>query len=415
MERYSVKEGDLFKNGTTSDLENILKQEVFKRIQGLDDNKVLNIAANEYINYLSEDLKIECPEVLFDDWAIDRRTVIVPKKYQPAYLRYSRCDDEITRTVYRLCIPFSGGNKDVLRYLPSTFSLGGSGRFCFNFDEIYIDILDVNGNGENVKREIQSHKDDLIKMLVFLKIDIERINKSICSYISEVFKVRKEKIMKEQDVLADLGIPIKSKTSSCKTYSVPTVAKRIQEPIISNLQPSEPITPTMEENIYQQILDGINSIGKSYERYPQTIENQNEETIREHLLTQLSTTFKSCSSTGESFNHKGKTDIMVKHGDDVLFIAECKIWKGQKKLNEAIDQLLSYLTWRDSKTALLIFNRDTGIQTVLQSIQDSIPTHPNYVKMLKGRDKGWFDYSFHLNDSNEEIKMAVMVFDFKNK
>ena len=104
---------------------------------------------------------------------------------------------------------------------------------------------------------------------------------------------------------------------------------------------------------------------------------------------------------------------MVKHGNDILFIAECKVWKGAKKLNEAIDQLLSYLTWRDSKTALLIFNKDTAIQTVIQSIQESIPNHPNFVKQIGQRNKGWFDYSFHLTDSSDEIKMAVMVFDFR--
>ena len=171
----------------------------------------------------------------------------------------------------------------------------------------------------------------------------------------------------------------------------------------------------MAEDVYQDILSAINTIGQNIERYPKTIENQNEEIIREHFLTQLSTSFKSCSSTGESFNHEGKTDIMIKHGNDILFVAECKIWKGAKKLHEAIDQLLSYLTWRDSRTALLIFNKDTNMQTIVDSIQESIPSHPNFVKLVYQRGKGWYDYSFRLSNSYDEIKMAVMVFDFKNK
>ena len=252
-----------------------------------------------------------------------------------------------------------------------------------------------------------------MKMVGFLKADIERINKSICLYIPQVFKARKEKVLKEQKIIADLGIPIKDKTGTNKTYSVPTVTRRVKEPVVINHQEAKPLVPTMAESIYQEILGVINTTGKSIERYPKTIENQDEETIRAHFLTQLSSSFTSFSSTGESFNHRGKTDIMIKHGDNVLFVAECKIWRGAKLMNEAINQLLGYLTWRDSKTALLIFDKDTAIQTVIQSIQETIPQHPNFVKQIGQRDKGWFDYTFRLTDSSNEIKIAVMVFDFK--
>lgn len=43
MERYSIKEGDLFKKGDTNDLENLLKQEATNRIQKLEDDYVLNV------------------------------------------------------------------------------------------------------------------------------------------------------------------------------------------------------------------------------------------------------------------------------------------------------------------------------------------------------------------------------------
>jgi len=411
MERYYIKEGDLFKKGDTNQLEDLLKQEVSKRIQSLEDDYVLNVSEIEYVNYLIEELRLECPEVQFENCTVATRRVLMPNEYLPMFIKFSSHED-LERTVYRLCIPLSG-DKELLRYLPSQFLLSGSGHFCFDYNEIYVDIPDVNGNGENVAREIKTYKDDLIKMIGFLKTDIERINKSISLYIPQVFKARKEKVLKEQKIIADLGIPIKSKTSTNKTYSVPTVTRRVKEPVVINSQEAKPLEPTMAESVYQEILKVINTTGKSIERYPKTIENQDEETIRAHFLTQLSSSFTSFSSSGESFNHKGKTDIMIKHGDDVLFVAECKIWKGAKMLNEAINQLLSYLTWRDSKTALLVFNKDTNAQTIVDSIQESIPNHSNFVKFVAKRDLGWYDYIFRLTDSTIEIKMAVMVFDFK--
>ena len=143
-----------------------------------------------------------------------------------------------------------------------------------------------------------------------------------------------------------------------------------------------------------------------------SLRKMDEESIRDLFLVQLATSFSAYSSAGEAFNHKGKTDLMVKNGDDILFIAECKFWKGAKVLIDAISQLLGYLTWRDSKTALLIFNRDVGMTTALQSIEDAISKHSNYLSGKKNGDAR-FDCVFHLNeDKNRRVKMAIFVFDF---
>lgn len=409
MERFRINRGDLFQKGDTSYLADLLKQDICDTIKNLEDEYVLNVSENQYINYLIERYKIECPIVQFDKPVLDKKKMLVSVEYLPYQFKFA-ANEEIERTVYKLCIPFSG-DAELLRYLPSTFNLGGWGYFVISGHEICMDILDNNNDGESVKRECQSNMKTLSDMIGYLKRDIERINQTMPQYIRQTFIGRKERIIKENDVVASIGIPLRSNNIP-KTYSVPTVVRRFEKPIVYNPVEVKPLAPTMAEVVYQDILNAINTIGQNIERFPKTIENQDEETIREHFLTQLSTTFKSCSSTGESFNQVGKTDIMVKRGDDILFIAECKIWKGAKKLNEAIDQLLSYLTWRDSKTALLIFNKDTNVQTIVDSIQESIPCHPNFVKLVKKSSKGWFDFVFHLTNSPDELKMAVMVFDF---
>ena len=94
-----------------------------------------------------------------------------------------------------------------------------------------------------------------------------------------------------------------------------------------------------------------------------------------------------CSSTSdanfegkagaEMFNGTGKTDILVRDGDRNVFIGGCKIWHGSAATTAAIDQLLSYLVWRDSKAALLIFIRSgnpTAIATkAVQAVKDHRP------------------------------------------
>ena len=412
MERYREKQGDLFRGINTRDLLDSLKLEVSKKIQNLEDD-ILNISENQYINNLIEEYKMECPIMQFDQYTIKPRRVLVSSEILPINFKFA-APEEVERNVFKLNIPFVG-DKEVLQYWPANIisTLGGSSRFIIGYKEVYVDILDYPGNGENIKNECDRYIDGLKKMMGYLKNEIDNINRTMPQYIRQTFIVRKERIKKEYDSIANLGLPIVTDNATPKTYSVSTVERRYEEPIVSNLHKFKSLTPTMAEDVYQDILSAINTIGQNIERYPKTIENQNEEIIREHFLTQLSTSFKGCSSTGESFNHEGKTDVMVKHGNDILFIAECKIWKGAKKLHEAIDQLLSYLTWRDSKTALLIFNKDTNMQTIVDSIQESIPSHSNFVKFVAQRDSGWYDYIFRLTDSTTEIKMAVMVFNFK--
>jgi hypothetical protein len=58
----------------------------------------------------------------------------------------------------------------------------------------------------------------------------------------------------------------------------------------------------------------------------------------------------------------GKTDILLREGDRNVFIAERKFWKGPKAFAEAIDHLLSYATWRDSKAVILVFNLGNNIE-----------------------------------------------------
>jgi hypothetical protein len=87
-------------------------------------------------------------------------------------------------------------------------------------------------------------------------------------------------------------------------------------------------------------------------------------------------------ATGETFNFQGKTDILIRVEGKNVFIAECKFWKGEKAFLLTIDQLLSYLSWRDTKTAILVFNRNADFSAVIAKIAESVPTHPNFKRDL---------------------------------
>ena len=175
----------------------------------------------------------------------------------------------------------------------------------------------------------------------------------------------------------------------------------------------EEVTPVMDMAKYEQILSALQTVGQTYEKLPKVTLGMDEETLRDLFLAQIQTSFKSDSATAEAFNKNGKTDIMVKHGDGVLFVAECKFWKGKQVLNNAISQLLSYLTWRETKAALLIFVRDTTMTTAINGVKEYVSSHGNYKSTLTPKGETWFNYKFTMpNDPDREVYLAIQIFDF---
>jgi hypothetical protein len=144
---------------------------------------------------------------------------------------------------------------------------------------------------------------------------------------------------------------------------------------------------------------------------PHAFHDMGEEDLRSHFLVQLNGAFEG-QATGETFNFQGKTDILIRVDGRNVFIAECKFWKGEKSFLATIDQLLSYLSWRDTKAAVLLFSRNADFTGVLGKIKETAPKHPQFKRDLGTRSETAFRYAFaQPNDQNREILLTVMAFD----
>ena len=114
---------------------------------------------------------------------------------------------------------------------------------------------------------------------------------------------------------------------------------------------------------YEYILSVLSNMVIVMERSPRAFRDMSEEDLRTHFLVPLNGHYEG-QATGETFNYEGKTDILIRVDGRNIFIAECKFWTGPKGLTKALDQLLGYTSWRDTKAALLIFNRGRNMSTV---------------------------------------------------
>lgn len=159
--------------------------------------------------------------------------------------------------------------------------------------------------------------------------------------------------------------------------------------------------------IYADILNTINSIGKRFESLPRSYSGKDEESLRDEILIALSS-IPDLVTLGEVFNRKGKTDIFATRNGNVEFIGECKFWHGPKAFINTIDQLLSYLTWRNEKAAIILFVRNKNITQVINAMLSSICSHPNYIRQITKYDKTWFNFEF--SNNHQTIEVAVMLY-----
>ena len=172
---------------------------------------------------------------------------------------------------------------------------------------------------------------------------------------------------------------------------------------------AEPFTEDLQQ--YEEILSVLSNMVTVMERNPKTFGGIEEEALRDHFLVQLNGQYKG-QATGETFNKKGKTDILIRVDGKNIFIAECKFWGGEKKLKETLDQLLGYTTWRDTKLALLIFNRNKNFSAVLEQIPEVMKNHPTFRQELSYPSETRFRFILHHpEDKNRELLLTVLAFE----
>ena len=132
-----------------------------------------------------------------------------------------------------------------------------------------------------------------------------------------------------------------------------------------------------------------------------------EEELRDFLLATLNTHYQNVS--GETFRKTGKTDIKIEFDNKAAFIGECKIWHGTKAFEQAIQQVLNYSTWRDTKVSIIVFNKENqSFNGVLEKIDLWVKEN---VKSFEHTIANVWDCRYYRQDTNVEIRLNILAFD----
>ena len=159
------------------------------------------------------------------------------------------------------------------------------------------------------------------------------------------------------------------------------------------------------------ILKIIRHACRTWEENPKTYSRHNEVELRNILLSHFNSEFIDLAS-GETQRKDGRADIIIRLPNRVSFVAECKVWRNPGKIKEGIDQLLKYLTWRDSETALIVFNKDRpDFSNILVKIFNEFKNHPKMIREIKNTNKGEGSFLFcHPDDAKTHFFIHAFAF-----
>lgn len=400
----------LFSDADWFSVERNQLQKMAEEIAAVNSDRLLNTAVDDLARYFEAKFNVEVPALVTDEIVVDQRETKIDVRHDPR-----RWIDDRSRPVYvpgtevEVEIPFTG-DAEVFRVQPTSYTLNPP-KAEVRQSALVLRISGTDLNAEGVQQSINQTINDIQSYLTTLRTNASGLNQQLFQRAKTAIESRRQKLLADRNLVGALGFKMKQRDGNQRTFAAPEVKRKIAPAMPpASSTPYKP-EPVLNNEDYEHILGVLDNMVHVMERSPSAFHHMDEEALRTHFLVQLNGHYEG-QATGETFNYEGKTDILVRSGDRNIFIAECKFWDGPKKLSETIDQLLGYSSWRDTKTAVIIFNRNRDLSRVLAAIPVTVKQHPNFKRNIAGNTETRFRYSFsHRDDTNRELLLTILVFD----
>lgn len=404
-----------FSYARLSELTNNHIKSIQSIIESETEDYIKSVPATDYVEHLTSRFIIDIPVVDWENLCMTNEKINVPAEYfRRGFDVHHGKTYEKDLIVFEIPI---NGDSTMLKYRPSnilTLSGFNAHKITLSSEAIEFGYINFSNDKEEIERLFNQDKSFFINKYNQLKTEVEGYNNTIGITIEGYFNTRKSKLNHTDAFMESFGIPLKKKDGVSNAFKIPkpqTKSKISVRPVITKVSKNKTPEYYLSDDDYIEILKLINDIGKNFETKYSSFKEMGEEQLRDHILLTIDPNFTLGSATGETFNKNGKTDICLKYDSTNVFIAECKFWKGEKEYLKTIDQLLGYLTWRDSKAAIIMFVPNKEISPISDNIIPYTTKHTNYIKVNDKVNDGWVNFIFHMDgDKNRQLKLAVLLF-----
>ncbi len=379
-------------------------------IESMSDDRLLNTSVASMVSYLEEKYRIEPVSINEEGITIDQKEIEIDVSQDPMRSFRDRSQPfYIKGTSNKFFVPFSG-DETLLKCQPSTFTHSPPVATVEN-NELVLNYETTEHDPEQIRVQFDRDISEIKQFIKWIEKDVLAHNSIISNRANQFVMKRRDKILANRGLASSLGFPMRERENAPKTYSVPEVRRKppVRPPVASS-KPFKP-EPALDAKEYEHILSVIDNMVLVMERSPHAFSGMGEEDIRQHFLVQLNGQYDG-QATGETFNFDGKTDVLIRADNQNIFIAECKFWRGPKSFTETIDQILGYTSWRDTKTAILLFNRNKNLSAVIEKIPSLISGHSNFKRFEDyERESGLRAIFHHRDDPGKELLLTVHIYE----
>ncbi|WP_051276973.1 hypothetical protein [Marmoricola sp. URHB0036] len=202
-------------------------------------------------------------------------------------------------------------------------------------------------------------------------------NATLVTTLTDAARLRAARLARLQDLAANLPIPIRAS----RDHAVPIPVQPREMPARDLVAPvsrpnGRPEQWMLEEDIYEDVLEKLELFAAAVGRLPVTMAGLGEVDYRNIALVVLNSNFHLSGARGEVFNGLGKSDVAVPWRGRNAFIGEFKKWDGPKVVTDGVSQLFTYLTWHDTKAALVLFIKERNASELIEKADKAIRDHP---------------------------------------
>lgn len=311
-----------------------------------------------------------------------------------------------------IAIPFSG-NSQYLGARPSPRPGFVVPFGAIEGNEIILTITEANPTPERVKAYLDEQLALIRQFGDSLNNNLSSFRATLRSHLGQVIEERKSRLLRDRQLEGALGFPVRRRDDAPRP--IPVVRRNLAvqraEAQSANRVSRYADEFMLEDREYQDIIGTILGMARAFERTPSTFSRLKEEALRDFLLVILNGTYQG-QATGETFNGNGRTDILVRAENRNVFISECKIWYGPAKFSDAIDQLLGYLVWRDTKAALILFVKRGNATQIVETADSLLRNHENFKRAGDSTSDPFIrrNYVMHqTGDTAREIQLALLL------
>lgn len=305
----------------------------------------------------------------------ERRGLTVGNVYMPSAARPAR--EALKASLY---IPYTG-TQQAFTYRPLRMPMTTPPEATLTGQDVVLSIItDPGAAVEVVEKQLLGLEENLQQWVDGVNVDISTLERQIRALVRDLL-ARRIGVLRQRDAMAAaFTIPVRP-VDPDRALEIPVR----RTAVVLKSSPSAPGGPrewSLADAVYERMITTITRFGHAMERRPDSARLllPDEETLRDWLMFLLSTNYEAPDGSelfvgGETVNGKGKTDILIRHQDRNAFIGECKFWHGQKKFSEAIDQLLGYTVWRDTKAAIILFITRRNATAAIDSAGECLKGH----------------------------------------